>query len=69
MGKFEMYQDKRWEYRFRLKASNGQIILVSEWYKSKAWCQNWIESVRKNSQDDARFERKDSTNGRCKFNL
>ncbi len=58
MWKFEMYTDKAWEYRFRLNASNGQNILASEWYKNKAWCENGIESVKKNSQDEARFERK-----------
>ena len=46
--KFEMYQDKAGEYRFRLKARNGEIIAVSEGYVAKASCLNGIESVRKN---------------------
>ena len=47
--KFEMYQDKAGEYRFRLKARNGEIIAVSEGYVAKASCLNGIESVRKNA--------------------
>ena len=49
--KFEMYQDKAGEYRFRLKARNGEIIGVSEGYTAKAGCLNGIESVKKNAED------------------
>lgn len=47
--KFEIYMDKAGEYRFRLRATNGQIIAVSEGYKALAGCQNGIESIRKNA--------------------
>ncbi|NLI62340.1 MAG: YegP family protein [Methanosarcinaceae archaeon] len=47
--KFEVFEDKAGEYRFNLKAKNGQIIAVSEGYKAKAGCMNGIESVRKNA--------------------
>ena len=47
--KFEVYVDKAGEYRFRLKARNGQIIAVSEGYKAKASCMNGIESVKNNA--------------------
>lgn len=47
--KFEIYNDKAGQFRFRLKARNGEIILASEGYKTKASCENGIESVRKNS--------------------
>lgn len=47
--KFEIYADKAGEFRFCLKARNGEIILVSEGYKTKASCENGVESVRKNS--------------------
>ena len=47
--KFEMYQDKAGEYRFRLKARNGEIIGTSEGYTAKAGCLNGIESVQKNA--------------------
>lgn len=49
--KFEVYTDKAGEFRFRLKASNGQIIAVSEGYKALASCLNGIESVKKNAPD------------------
>ena len=49
--KFEMYQDKAGEYRFRLKARNGEIIGVSEDYTTKANCVNGVESVKKNAAD------------------
>ena len=49
--KFEMYQDKAGEYRFRLKARNGEIIATSEGYTTKAACENGIESVKKNAPE------------------
>ncbi len=49
--KFELYEDKAGEFRFRLKARNGEIICVSEGYKAKAGCVNGIESVKKNAPD------------------
>ena len=49
--KFEVYTDKAGEYRFRLKATNGQIIAVSEGYTSEAACLNGVESVKKNAAD------------------
>lgn len=49
--KFEIYLDKAGEFRFRLKAGNGEIILASEGYSQKAGCKNGIESVRKNAPD------------------
>ena len=49
--KFEIYLDKAGEYRFRLKATNGEIIAVSEGYKALAGCENGIESVKKNAPD------------------
>lgn len=48
-GKFEVYQDKAGEYRFKLKAPNGEVIAVSEGYSSKKSCMNGIESVMKNA--------------------
>ncbi len=49
--KFEIYTDQAGEFRFRLKASNGQIIAVSEGYAAKASCLSTIESIRKNAAD------------------
>jgi uncharacterized protein YegP (UPF0339 family) len=50
-GKFEVYQDKKGEYRFRLKAGNGQVIATGEGYTTKKACLNGIESIRKNAPD------------------
>lgn len=49
--KFEVYTDKAGEFRFRLKAGNGQIIATGEGYKSKAGCLNGIESIKKNAPE------------------
>ena len=49
--KFEVYLDKAGEYRFRLKATNGQIIAVGESYTQLSSCLNGIESVKKNAPD------------------
>lgn len=49
--KFEVYEDKSGEFRFRLKARNGEIIGTSEGYKTKASCKNGIESIVKNAPD------------------
>ena len=49
--KFELFQDKAGEYRFRLKARNGQVVAVSENYTTKAACEDGIESVRKNAAE------------------
>lgn len=69
MGKFEITKRANGEYQFNLKAGNGQVILSSEGYSSKAGCLNGIESVKTNSQLDSRFELKTSTNGKFYFNL
>ena len=68
-GKFEVYKDKAGEFRFRLKAANGQNILASEGYSAKDGCMNGIESVTKNSQDPARFEEVKTSSGKFRFNL
>ena len=49
--KFEVYKDKAGEFRFRLKAGNGEIIATGEGYKAKASCLNGIESIRKNAPE------------------
>lgn len=69
MTKFEVYSDKSESYRFRLVAGNGQNILASQGYSSKASCLNGVESVKANSQDDTKYERLKSTNGQDYFNL
>ena len=49
--KFEVYKDNKGEYRFRLKATNGQIIATGEGYVAKASCLNGVDSVRRNAPD------------------
>ncbi len=49
--KFEVYTDKAGEFRFRLKARNGEVIAASEGYKTKTSCLNGIESVKKNAPE------------------
>lgn len=69
MGKFVVSIRKNGEYQFVLKAGNGQVILDSEGYTTKAACLNGVDSVRRNSANDARFERKVSKNEKFYFNL
>lgn len=69
MGKFEVKTRKNGEFQFNLKASNGQVILSSEGYTTKANCMNGIESVKKNSQVEARFDKLEAKNGKFYFNL
>lgn len=68
-GKFEVYTDKSGGFRFRLKATNGQIILSSQGYKSKSGCMNGIESVKKNSASVDNFSKSDTKSGKFAFNL
>ncbi len=69
MGKFEIKKTKTGMFRFDLKATNGQIILSSQSYKSKASCINGVNSVITNSTVDHRFERKTAKDGSPYFNL
>lgn len=69
MGKFVVSVRKNGEYQFNLLATNGQVILSSEGYTTKAACLNGIESVKKNAVVDARFEIKEAKNGKPFFNL
>jgi len=68
-GKFECYKDKAGEFRFRLKAGNGETILSSEGYKSKASCKNGIASVQKNCSNPKCFEKKTTSTGKFRFSL
>ena len=68
-GWFEVSQAKDGQYRFVLKAGNGEPVLTSELYKTKASALNGIASVQKNSPDDARYERLVSKADKPYFNL
>ncbi|MDR6159512.1 uncharacterized protein YegP (UPF0339 family) [Chryseobacterium sp. SLBN-27] len=69
MGKFIITQRVNNEYQFNLKAGNGEIILTSEGYVQKASCHKGIESVKVNSQDDSRYDRRTAVNGKDYFVL
>jgi uncharacterized protein YegP (UPF0339 family) len=69
MGTFLVSKRKNDEFQFVLKAGNGQVILGSEGYSTKVSCENGIESVRKNSQVDERFDKLEAKNGNLYFNL
>ena len=66
---FKLKTNEDNQYHFTLNAKNGQVILSSEMYSSKAAAENGIESVKKNAVDDIRFERKTAKNGKFYFNL
>jgi uncharacterized protein YegP (UPF0339 family) len=68
-GKFVITMGKDEKYYFNLKAGNGEVILTSQGYKSKADCMNGIESVKTNSQSEDRFEVKKSNDGKDYFAL
>lgn len=69
VAKFEIYADKGDEFRFRLKAGNGEVILSSEGYKQKASAVHGISSVQTNARHDKLYERKTNSAGRPMFNL
>lgn len=69
MGKFVITKRANGEFQFSLKAGNGQEILASEGYKTKDACENGIASVKKNSQDDSKYDLKKSKNDKFYFNL
>ena len=68
-GKFVLKQAAGGKFMFNLKAGNGEIILTSETYDSKSGAQNGIESVKKNAVEEARYERKSSSQGQPFFVL
>lgn len=68
-GKFVVSKSSDGQFRFNLKAGNGETILTSELYKAKASALNGIESVKKNAPLDERYERKLDKAGHPRFNL
>ena len=68
-GKFEIYEDKAGEFRFRLKARNGETILTSEGYKAKASAKNGVASVQKNCEDETLFDTSQTASGAFRFQM
>lgn len=69
MAKFIISTRNNGDFQFNLKADNGQSVLSSEGYTTKAACTNGIESVKKNSQSKDNFEKNVAKNGKHYFNL
>ena len=69
MGKFEIKKTKSGKCKFDLKASNGQVILSSQSYKSITGCHNGISSVKRNAKEDKSYDRKIAKDGSPYFNI
>ena len=69
MAKFEITVRKDGEFQFNLKASNGEVILTSEGYTTKAACLNGVDSVKRNAVEESRFEKLVAKNGKPYFTL
>lgn len=66
---FIIENSKNGQFYFNLTAKNGQVILTSEQYTTKAACLNGVESVKKNAADESKFEKKTAKNGQFYFSL
>ena len=69
IGKFAVSASRGGGNYFNLKATNGQVILTSVMYASRADCNGAIESVREYCTDDSRYDRKISADNKPYFNL
>lgn len=69
MGKFVTRTGSNKQFYFNLKADNGQVILTSEGYTSKTSCLNGIVAVKTNAKNDAKYDKRTSTNSMYYFNL
>ncbi|MDA8018597.1 MAG: YegP family protein [Thermoanaerobaculia bacterium] len=67
--RFNLFTGKGDKFYFNLTASNGQVILSSQGYANKSGAKNGIASVKKNSGDDSKFDRKQSKDAKHFFNL
>ncbi|AJZ91250.1 YegP family protein [Cedecea neteri] len=68
-GWFELSKSSDGQFKFVLKAGNGEVVLTSELYKTRASADNGIASVRTNSPLDERYDKKVASNGKFYFNL
>lgn len=69
MGWFELKQSSNGQFKFTLEAGNGETILTSEQYTTRAAAENGIASVQKNCADESRFSKETAKDGRAYFNL
>ncbi|NIF49414.1 DUF1508 domain-containing protein [Enterobacter sp. Ap-1006] len=68
-GWFELSKSSDGQFKFVLKAGNGEVVLTSELYKTRASADNGIASVRTNSPLEERYDKKIASNGKFYFNL
>ena len=68
-AKYQLFKANNGQFYFRLKAANGEIILSSEGYSTKAGASNGISSVKSNSPYDSNYLRQNSTDNRYYFVL
>jgi len=68
-GSYALSRTKNDKFRFVLKAENGQTVLTSQTYGAKKSALDGIESVRQNSGEDSRYERRESARGAAYFVL
>ena len=66
---FEIYKDRGGKHRFRLKAKNGENIIASQAYASRATCMKGIKSVAKHAATKDNFKTKETRGGKWSFNL
>jgi uncharacterized protein YegP (UPF0339 family) len=69
MSKFIISKSANGDFRFKLNAGNGETILSSEAYTTRAACDNGIESVKTNAPNDGRYAKETAKDGRAYFNL
>lgn len=69
MGKFVIKTRTNGDFQFDLHAGNGENILTSQGYSTKAACENGVASVRENALDTTKFDKNDASNGKFYFNL
>ena len=68
-GKFIISRRSNGDFQFSLRAANGQVILASQGYVERSSCKAGIESVKRNSQNPSRYDRRTATSGKYYFNL
>lgn len=68
-GRFEVYKDNAGEFRFRLKAANGSILLASEGYGSIDSAKKGTASVQANCESPTAFVKTTTDGGKFRFNL
>lgn len=69
MGKFIITKNKKKDYRFHLKAVNGEILLISERYSTKQGCINGVLSVKRNAPQFRHYEKTGRPDGSFSFVL